>query len=123
MCEYLIDLFVRRVELYNVLMEFTALPYPSIDALGQPIEVLTLHSGDAVVLPLAPTIYNPGVLMVSELQIECPFSLGAQLRATTTVRYDGDYYRYDPRLALEDNTLERPYNQSSTVISGEMRTW
>jgi uncharacterized protein (DUF1800 family) len=113
---------VPRTEVYNALMRFEALPYPATDALGEPIEVLELGAADAEQVALPPTLYNEGVLLLARLEVGCPFSLGAQLRAATTVLFDGVYHRYDPRLALLGNALESPAAPSSTALSGQMRS-
>ena len=78
----------------NVLISMTAMAWPTIDRLGEPIEVLEVADADVVLHALPPTIYNGGVLVVSELRVACPFSLGAQVRAATTLRLSGVDYRY-----------------------------
>jgi uncharacterized protein (DUF1501 family)/uncharacterized protein (DUF1800 family) len=113
----------NRVELYNVLMKFTQLAYPTTDYVGEPIDIATVQPGDAVVQALPTTIYNAGVLILSHWNIACPFSRpGAQVHSATTISYMGEYYRYDPRAALMENTLQRPANMSSTTLSGQPRT-
>eukprot|EP01047_Picozoa_sp_COSAG01_P010083 COSAG01_NODE_423_length_17260_cov_203.736962_17_plen_589_part_00 len=112
----------QRTELYNVLVEFKHMPYPTRDRIGEAIEVLELRPGDAALHRLPRTIYNTGALLLTELVVRCPFSQGAQLRPATTIKYRDEYYRYDPRVALLTNTLESPANLSSTSLTGHMRT-
>jgi hypothetical protein len=111
-----------RVDIYNVLMQFQDLPYPEIDRLGFPIETLHIEEGDAHFHALPPTVYNEGVLLVSQLNVACPFSVGARVRFSTTITFNGAYYRHDPRIVLLQNTIESPSNPGSTVDDGRMRT-
>jgi cullin-associated NEDD8-dissociated protein 1 len=111
-----------RTEVYNVLMKFNDLSYPDSDVLGLPIEVLELGPGDAELQMLAENIYNTGVLILGDLNVDCPFSIGAQLQPATTVKYEGEYYRYDPRIVLLDNTLESPADPSSISLDGQTRS-
>ena len=98
------------VEVYNTLMRFENLSYPSIDDRGEPIELYNLTDTSAATLqPLPATIYSEGVLHVARMHISpCPFSVAAQLRPSTTLLHEGMHYRYDPRLVMIDNTLEAP---------------
>ena len=50
--------------------------------------------GSATVAVLPPTIYNTGALVVTSLNVPCPFGLGAQVRASTALKHSGTYYRY-----------------------------
>ena len=99
---------VDRSVLYNVLMRFDKMAYPTVDRFGEIIELVELSANDATTFKLEPSIFNTGVLMLSALHIACPFSYGGRLRISTTVKYEGEFYRYDPRLVLESNTLKNP---------------
>jgi hypothetical protein len=85
----------RRAELYNVLINFDFLPYPTTDRLKEPIEMLELGPNDAIFVDLPATIYNTGVLLVSRFNIACPFTPGAELQPSTTIKTKGGKcYRY-----------------------------
>ena len=109
------------VEIYNTLIHFDQLPYPDTDILGEPIEVLELAAGDATLQELEPTTYNTGQMLVSQLNVDCPFGYWAQFQPATTLKIDGQYYRYDPRAVLLENSLENPAEPSS-ISSGSMRS-
>ena len=71
---------------------------------------------------LPPTIYNGAVLIVANFNVPCPFSIGAQFRPFTTLKYGGAYYKYDPRIKLLDNTVESPIRLESTSVTGDQRS-
>lgn len=76
----------NRTVLYNQLLRFDYLAYPTTDRQGELIEVLTLAStSDADVHEMPPTLYNGGVLIVSKFNVPCPFSIGAQFRLVIQV--------------------------------------
>jgi cullin-associated NEDD8-dissociated protein 1 len=101
-------------------MRFDYLSYPTTDHLNEPIELLELGTDKATVHPLHSTIYNTGVLLLSIHS--CSFTLGAQLRTSTVIKKDGEYYRYDPRLTLLNNEIDSPMELESTSVDETMRT-
>ena len=103
-------------------MRFDQTAYPSTDRFGETIELVELGANDVTVFELEPSIFNTGVLLLSSLHVACPFSYGGRLRLSTTVKYDGEFYRYDPRLVLETNTLKSPLNISSTKHNDNTRS-
>ena len=49
--------------------------------------------GSVTAAALPPTIYNTGALVVTSLNVPCPFGFGAQVRASTALKHGGVYYR------------------------------
>ena len=108
---------------YNTLLRLSSLPYPTIDRHGESIELMTLSPGDATVVKPPANLYNEDAfLVVAHLHVRCPLSYGGQVRASTTLLHEGLHYRYDPRLALFDNTLEAPANFTSFSAGAHGRT-
>ena len=106
----------NSVTFRNFHTSFSVLPYPTVDKIGQSIEVADITDSSATWSTLPTTMYNDGVILLSALHIACPFSLGAQVRSSTTFKYGGYYYRHDPRLVMVDNTVEAPAEVSSVPL-------
>lgn len=107
----------NRAVVFNVFINFSTLTSPSglSDQYGDTIELMDLGSADAVVDSLLPTtIYNEGVRLLTQLNVACPLSIGAQLRPSTTMKYGGHYYLYDPRIVTRDNTVAAPADFSTS---------
>lgn len=83
---------------------------------------MELAASDATLATLPTTLYNTGVLVVSQLHVLCPFTLGASVFPSTTLRYGGRYYRYDPRLLLLDNQAHSPMSLRSATVEGTIRS-
>ena len=107
----------EAIDFRNFFVHFTVLPLPTVDKIDQTIEVLELGDSDATWATLPTTIYNDGVILLSALHVPCPFSLGAQVRSSTTFGYGGQYYRYDPRLVMVNNIVESPADESIVPLN------
>jgi hypothetical protein len=111
-----------RTEVYNDYIRFDRLSPPVVDWIGTPIETLTLQEGEATLHELPANIFNHGVLLIVQLHIPCPFSYGAQVRASTTLVHEGAHYLYDPRLLMVENTIASPADFSSLTEGVQGRT-
>ena len=111
----------NKVELFNSLLRFDHLAFPPTDRLGEATEVFELGVGDATLHALPTTRFNTGVLVLS-INVACPFSLGAQVRPSTAIKHAGEYFVYDPRVLLLDNTVDQPAHLSSLSTNGHMRS-
>lgn len=108
---------IDPVDLWNFHMRFSVLSYPSIDFMGLTIEMQNVDASTATLttLPVS-TPSNEGVKLLSALHVPCPFSSGAELRSSTTIVYEGVHYRYDPRLVMLENSLDKPTDYSSLNV-------
>ena len=105
------------VDFRNFDITFTALSYPTIDSNGLAIEVMDLATSDATFHTFSATSYNGGAMLLSAWHVTCTFSLGAQVRPATAIKYGGQYYRNDPRLVLAENTDDAPASLSTASVS------
>ena len=106
----------NRVDVFNFYMTFEELGYPSVDRRGEPIASVELDESQAALYTLPATPWNDAVLLLAAWHVACPFDLSEQLRMSTTVRYQGQFYRYDPRVATLDNALNAPANLSTIPL-------
>ena len=110
------------VELLNVFIAFTTAAPPTSDQAGEPMVTWEVPSGAATWTALQPaSVWNEGVIILAELHMACPLPLEARVVASTVLKLgaqdDATYYRYDPRLVLSDNTVDRPLDLSQRDAS------
>jgi len=111
-----IEDIVGPVQVHNPPIAFSSLAAMDAaranDARSAPAVMALSGSAAATLDALVPqTRFNVGVRLLQRLNVSCPLSPEAESAAasrTTYLEFEGDLYRFDPRLRLLNNTLASP---------------
>ena len=81
----------------------------AVDVMNMPIDFQSPSSNNTKVLSTSqayfvPVSNMPGAIVLRTISVSC----NGIPSANSDVRYDGEYYRFDPRVKLIENTVENP---------------